>query len=1104
MKGVFSYFTRHRTLANLLLVLMTVMGVAAAGEIRSQFFPDVVVEEIDVVVTWDGAGAEDVDLGVVAVLEPALLAVEGVVSSSARSREGRATIELEFEPGWDMSRASDEVQVAMDSVTNLPEDADDPTVRRSTWRDRVTDVVISGPVSVDQLGAYADEFTARLFAKGISRTTIRGVADPEIEVTITQDAMIANNVTMREISAIIAGEVTVDPLGDVSDGAARIRGGVAKQSAEAIAGLVIRPNADGSTLRIGDVATVTELGAGRDRSYFVGDNNAVSIRVDRSERGDAIEIQGIVQAVADEMNATLPAGTQVELIRTRAQAIIDRLDILYENGLMGLGLVVILLFLFLNARTAFWVAAGIPVAMLAAVGFMYISGITLNLISLFGLIITLGIVVDDAIVVGEHADYRARVLGEPPAVAAENAAARMSMPVFSATVTTVIAFFGLTLIGGRFGTLVVDIPLTVIAVLIASLIECFLILPNHMSHALHGMNQPKWYDRPSIWFNRQFVWFRETLFRPFVELCIKLRYPFFALAVLALVLSSNLFFSGKVPFRFINFPEQDSVSANFLMLPGANRDDSIAMVREMQRAIEAVSARFEEETGVNPVDFVMAEVGGQTGRGISGADTKDIDLQGAVAIELISADERPDIPSRDFIAAVEAEIQEPPLLETLSFRRFRFGPPGDNVSVDLYGATSEQLKSAADALKTRLSEFPEVSGLEDDLVYDKEEIVLELTPQGEALGFTIDDLTRELRDRLSGVEAADFPVGTRSAEVHVRMPEEELRANFLDTIRLRSDAGEYLPLSDLVTAERQFGFATIKREDGLRLVTVSGELSEEDPARAQFVADQLENVILPRIAANFAVDYQLSGQSVDERQFLNDALIGFALCLVGIFLTLSWIFQSWTRPIVVMAIIPFGFIGAIIGHHVFDVPLSMFSVIGLIGMTGIIINDSIVLITTIDEYAEKRALEPALVDAVCNRFRPVLLTTLTTVLGLLPLLYEKSQQAQFLKPTVITLAFGLAIGMFIILLIVPALVMVQRDTRRLLSAAKRVLSGRGALSNLRSTMTLIVVGSGLWFVAISAISIILGLTLSVSVALYVLGVVATFGVGLYRISRRMA
>jgi multidrug efflux pump subunit AcrB len=342
---------------------------------------------------------------------------------------------------------------------------------------------------------------------------------------------------------------------------------------------VLRSNPDGSKLTIGDVARIRVEGVARQRQYFVGDDPAMSIRVDRSAKGDAIAIQKKVEEVAAELEETLPEGVKITLTRTRSQYIASRLDMLIENGLTGLALVVVLLFLFLNARTAFWVAAGIPVSLLAAVAAMYVGGLTINMISLFALIITLGIVVDDAIVVGEHADARARKLGEAPVVAAERAAQRMAMPVFAATLTTIIAFFGLTVVGGRFGELIIDIPFTVIAVLAASLIECFLILPNHMAHALTHSAKRHWYDWPSRVVNRGFVWLRERLFRPFLRLVVAARYPVVA-GVLALLASqAALFIRGDVTWRFFNAPERSSVTGNFMMAPGASREDTLAMMR---------------------------------------------------------------------------------------------------------------------------------------------------------------------------------------------------------------------------------------------------------------------------------------------------------------------------------------------------------------------------------------------------------------------------------------------------------------------------------------------------------------------------------------------
>jgi multidrug efflux pump subunit AcrB len=721
-------------------------------------------------------------------------------------------------------------------------------------------------------------------------------------------------------------------------------------------------------------------------------------------------------------------------------------------------------------------------------------------------------VVDDAIVVGEHADFRARLLGEPATDAAVNAARRMAPPVFSATVTTVIAFFALVAVGGRFGDLIKDIPFTVITVLIASLIECFLILPNHMAHALKprplrgagalrtfpGLEdwalgavdlwaadqraaiaaQPlavaAWLaggvalatvlglaaigrrrrdaalallrhngiNTASLLVNRGLGRFRMRLFRPGIRLVIWARYPVLAATLLLLASQIALVIDGKVGWRFFNAPELGSVSGNFAMAQGATRDDSLAMMRELQRAAEAVAVRYQDETGVALIDYALGEIGGNTGRGLAGAETKDRDLLGGIAIELIDADLRPGYSSFDFVADLQQEVVRPPLLEELSFRGWRGGPGGDSLSVDFFGADAETLKAAAEALKTAVAQYPEVSAVEDSLAYDKEELILELTPRGAALGLSVDALGRALRDRLTGIEAASFPDGPRTATIRVELPDRALSADFLERTMMRTAAGDYVPLADIVAVTSRGGFSTVRRENGLRVVSVTGDIAEDDPERATLIEEALRQTILPDIEARFGVASRMTGLAEQERAFLADAQTGLILCLLGIYLVLAWIFASWSRPAVVMAIIPFGLVGAIWGHYIWDVPLSMFSVVGLLGMVGIIINDSIVLVTTIDEYAEERGLFPAIIDGAADRLRPVLLTTLTTVLGLAPLLYETSMQAQFLKPTVITLCYGLGFGMALVLVVVPALMAMQADLARARAALRRALRGR--------------------------------------------------------------
>ncbi len=1036
--GILSYFTRHRTVANLLLLVMLVLGAAAIPNMRAQFFPDVILERVDVAVEWDGAGPEDVDNGIVQLLEPELLAVEGVTSTTATSREGSASIRLEFEPNWDMARAIEEVRTAVDSVTNLPVDAEEPSIRRGAWRDRVTDVVVTGPVAPDQLAKFTDELINRLFAVGVTRTTIRGLAAPRVVVEVPTAQLIANDIALADIATAIAAEVNASPAGDVSGANARIRTGAEKRTPEEIEGITLRNFADGSKLLVGDVAAIRVEGVNRNRSYFVGENPAMSIRVDRSNLGDAIGIQHSVEDVVAEMQASLPEGVTVELIRTRAQAITDRLDILIDNGLVGLGLVVCLLFLFLNARIAFWVAAGIPVAMSAAIALMYLGGLSLNMVSLFGLIITLGIVVDDAIVVGEHADFRARRLGEPPMVAAERAARRMAMPVFAATITTVIAFFGLTLVGGRFGELIRDIPFTVIAVLAASLIECFLILPNHMAHAIAHSAKEHWYDLPNRVVNRGFRWVRDHLFRPFIAWVIWARYVVVALMIVILASQIALFIRGDVNWRFFNAPERGSVTGNFIMAEGATRADTLEMMRQLQQATDELGQIYEERHGRNPIDYVLAEVGGSAGFGLSAAEGKDDDLLGGISIELIDADLRP-YSSFEFVGELQEFVPRHPKVELISFRGWRSGPGGDAIDVQFYGSDVNTLKAASEDLQTELSKFPEVSALEDNLAYDKEEFILDLTAQGQALGFRIETLGRVLRNRLNGIEAATFPDGPRSAEIRVELPEGELTADFLERTLMRTPDGVYVPLADIVSVERKSGFSTVRRENGLRVISVNGDISEDDPTRAAEIERALNEEILPNIAAERQVEWRMAGLSEQEDEFLSEARTGLILCLTGIYLVLAWVFASWSRPLVVMAIIPFGLVGAIWGHYIWDVPLSMFTVVGLLGMTGIIINDSIVLVTTIDGHQQERGLVPSIVEGTADRLRPVMLTTLTTVLGLTPLLYEGSQQAQFLKPTVITLVYGLGFGMLLVLVLVPALLAILNDVSRPMTAMRRAV-----------------------------------------------------------------
>lgn len=1036
---IVDYLVRHRTGANLLMLMMVIGGLVAATQIRAQFFPDVVIEQIEISVRWSGAGPSDIDDGIVAVLQPQLRAVEGVRSISSVARDGQGRIRLEFEPDWDMGRAADEVKAAIDSTTTLPEDADEPKVKRRAYRDRVTDVLVTGPVAMDQLVGIADELRGRLLDAGVAKTRIVGLPKEIMRVSLRDDELEHYGLSLRDVADRIQAEGQTSPAGEVEDGTA-IRAGNNRRQVDDVASVALDRETGIEGLTVGDIATIGFDGNERGRSHFVNGAPALLVSVERGAEGNALELQASIESVLEEMRPTLPAGTTLELTGTRVEALADRLSILWTNAGYGLALVLILLFTFLSARTAFWVAAGIPTALAATLGLMFLAGITINMVSLFALIITLGIIVDDAIVVGEHADHLVKQ-GHDPADAASMAAARMAGPVFAASLTTVIAFAALTLIGGRYGAFIVDIPLTVIMVVLASLVECFLILPAHLNHALRAKARRSWVDGISRRVDRGLDIFRQRFFKPLLRAALRLRYPAVGAAVCLLLVSISLLVDGSVRWRFFDAPERGSINANIAMLPGADRGDTMAMIAEMERALAIVDARYEKTHGKPPVDIAVAKVGDGVGRGLASAEDRDEDLLGGVRVELIDADSRP-YSAFQFIQDWEAEIQRPPLLETLAMRGERSGPGGDAIEVKLSGNDLDVLKQASLALQTSLSRFPSVSALEDSLAFGRPELRLALTPLGEDLGFTTAMVARELRDRLAGVTALEFARGPRSAEILVETSEDTLDAAYLDTARLQTPAGGFVHLHEIATLSEVPGYVTIPRENGLNTVTVTGDIAGDDAELAATVGETLAKETLPEIASRFGVNYELGGLAEDEGTFLTDAMLGSLLALVAIYLTLAWIFAGWSKPFLIIIVVPFSVIGMIWGHYWMGVSLSMFSVVGMIGMMGIIVNDSIVLTTAVNEATPRRAVLPAIIDATAGRLRAVLLTTLTTVFGLAPLLFEASRQAQFLKPTVITLVFGLGFGMLLVLVLTPALLAIEHDIRRSVRAFWRLPRAR--------------------------------------------------------------
>jgi multidrug efflux pump subunit AcrB len=1036
-RGLIGYFVRHRTAANLLMILVVVLGTVSAVSLRRQLLPDVEVPTATVRVDWRGAGVEQMDRAVLSVLDAALARTPGATRRVGAAADNRATLTLEFEPGVDIDRAVAEIRATLDGLTTLPRGADPPRVTPGARGERIADFLVHGPASHSRLVVYADELRRRFFEANMSRHWVTSQPSVMLSVETPEEALIRHDLSMREIADAVAEAVRQTPSGFADRGATRVTTGIERRSVEALAALPLRRDPDGGVLvRLGDIAEMRDVGRDRGVRHYVDGDPALIIRMDRQTGRDGIEQLAEARRIAEDYAATLPEGVRIEAIRAWMSTIDRRLTLLVDNAVVGLGVVLALLFLFLSPRAALWVAAGIPISLLGALAGMWALGISLNLISVFALIIMLGIVVDDAIVVGDHADVLAR-RGLPPALAAERAARRMAGPVFAASITTAIAFGGILVIGGRFGEMLQDLPLTVALVLAASLVECFLILPAHMAHSRAAPGRPTRWTRISGAVNRAFDRFNDRAFRPALTQVVRWRYPSLGLAVFLLLGAVQGIVEDEPPWRFWLSPERDTFSVSVAMIDSADREDTEAQVALVEDAVRRVLDGFEAETGVSALAYMVATVGANADHGLLIAEGKASRLLGGVDVELVPAEDRP-FRIDEVVARIRDATERHPLVEAVAFRPERGGPAGDALSVAFEGAEPGDLKAAAEALKAATRRWPEIVGVEDTLPYGRDEVTLALTPLARHLGFTEERLAVELAGRFTSIEAAEMEIDGRTATILVGPAREDRTADRRRETLVRTPAGGWAPLDVLTEAEARPGFQSVRRVDGRLVAEVKGDVATTDALRLAEIERDLRERVLPDLAARHGVEWRMAGLAAQERRFLQEAPIGFLLGLVGIYLVLAWVFASWTRPFVVLLVVPFGLVGAVQGHVWMDLPLSMFSVVGLIGMTGIIVNDSIVLVTAVDEEARRRALVPAVIEATCGRLRPVVLTTLTTVLGLAPLLLEQSRDAEALRPTVVTLVFGLGFGLLLVLMVTPALVLLQRDLGAALASLRRL------------------------------------------------------------------
>lgn len=1016
-------FAQHRVAANLLMIMMLIAGSMALSRLNTQFFPNFALDVITVRVEWRGASAEDVEDSLTSRIEQELRSIDYVDKMTSTSSYGSSLVTLEFEEDADMGRALDQVKDHVARIRNLPTDSETPEITLATIYDSVARLLITTDGDLNELRDLAHQIEHELLDRGISRIDITGLPEEEIAIQLSTKELEALGLSFNNVGERVAEQSQDLPAGEVGNNetARQLRSLDQRRDALAFSELPIKTDYSGNLVTLDDVANIERRPMRDQVKVFYQGKPAVEIQLQRTENADALESADIMQQWLEESRPDLPQGVKIKVYDASVDLIKERINLLLRNGLGGLLLVLGILFLFLHGRVAFWVAVGIPTSFMAALFVLYLLGGSINMISLFGLIMSLGIIVDDAIVVGEDAlsHYQS---GERSLTAAEGGARRMLAPVVSSSLTTISSFLPLMLISGVIGNILFDIPFVVVCVIIASLIESFLILPGHLRHSFLKIHhaEPGKFRR---YLDARFDHFKEQIFRPLVTRAVNNRWTTISTVVAMLILVFGLLGSGRILFNFFPSPESTTIIANARFIAGTPSSHVAKFLDQVNAALQETA----DELGPELVDLSVTRLGQASAANPNA--TEQIDERfGSIQVEMISPDKR-DVRNKDFINVWRDKVKLPPGIETFTLSERRGGPPGSDIDIRLTGAPADVLKKASHEVAEKLKTYPGVSAIEDDMPYGQEQLIYRIKGQGEVLGLTVDNVGRQLRAAFDGQRVQIFQDGDDEVEVRVMLPEKE--RNTLTTLQnfmVRLPNGGSAPLSSVVDFEARRGFDVLRHSDTQLAIHTTATVDASVNNNNAILAD-LQQDFLPDLSARYGVKVGYEGRAEEQADTIGDMIQGVMLAFVMIYLVLAWVFASYGWPLVVMSAIPFGLIGALFGHWLLNIDLTILSLFGIFGLSGIVVNDSIILVTFFKQLRESGMdTDQAIIEAATQRLRAVLLTSLTTIGGLTPLLFETSLQAQFLIPMAVSISFGLMFATALVLLVIPAMLSVHERT----------------------------------------------------------------------------
>ncbi len=1037
MNKIVSWFTGNHVAANLLMAFIMLGGIITGLFIKVEIFPEISLDTISITVEYEGATPEEVEEGVVRPIEEAISGLAGIKRVDSLSREGFGSITVEVMKGWNAKKLLDDIKSEVDRITTLPDEAEKPIVREDTRRTHVISLALYGDAPESTLKSLAQRIKDDITnLPHITLAEMWGTRDNEIHVEISEENLRKYNLTLDKVAQIIRSSSFDLPAGRIKTKAGEIllRTRGRRYYARDFADISIITKPDGSRITLADIATLRDGFQDVDIvSRFMG-KPCVIINVYRVADQNALKVAEEVKKYIEKVRDTLPAGVSIDIYRDRSQILKSRLNLLLKNMAYGLVLVSILLGIFLNRRLAFWVTLGIPISFLGGLFMLPRFDVSINMVSLFAFIAVLGIVVDDAIVIGENI-FRKYEEGIPPENAVVDGTVEVGRPVIFAVLTTVAAFYPLLLGSGMMGKFMRNIPLVVNLVLMVSLVEAILILPAHIHGSLGKLNSKKGVVRAEPpYIGKLLKRFISGPYRRVLDFCIRWRYAVISLGIALLVITFGVWKGGWIKFTFFPKIEGDTLIANLTMPPGTPLERTEEVVRHIEESAKRALKKADKERppGSPPLlKYYASVIGFQGGRGPHAGPLEIGGHLAQIYVRLLEGEKR-NISAVRLASLWRKEVGVVPDAEALTFQSTLFSV-GNPIEVHLSMEDYHMLKHVADELKGILAQIPGVFDIEDSFLPGKREIQLKLKPEARTLGITLNDLARQVRHAFYGAEALRFQRDRDEVKVMVRYPDDERKSiSSIDKMRIRTPSGHEVPFSQVAEVKLKRGYTTIQRAQRMRVIKVMADV-DETISNAKEIRDELKKRILPGLMSKYqGLRYSIEGEGKEEAESMADVYQGFIIALFAIYVLIAIPFKSYFQPFIVMSAIPFGFMGAIAGHIIMGKHLSIVSLFGMVGLAGVAVNDSLVLIDACNSMV-REGIKP--IDAIKRagerRFRAIILTSLTTFAGLTPMILERSIQAQFLIPMAISLGFGVLFTTLITLLLVPCLFMVWEDIKRI-------------------------------------------------------------------------